>query len=175
MRLLTPTLLPMLLLLGGCATSLTTMPPAPGGPASALPPPRAASGLSPALEAQRLRLAEAVAGTPVVVSATNTQQLRVEVPLKFAFDAGRSTVKPPLAAVLDQLATGYKPQSLLTELRINAPADDKSAANLATQRAQSVRDHLVRRGVAPYRIVGLGLADSAAVEIFVSDRVASAR
>lgn len=159
------------LLVAGCATPLATPSPASGGPAQAVPPPRAASGLSPALEAQRLRLAEAVAGTPVVVAATSNQQLRIEVPLKFAFDAGRSAIKPPLAAVLDQLATGYKPQSLSTELRINAPADDKGAAKLATQRAQSVRDHLVGRGVPANRIVGLGSADGAVVEVLVVDRV----
>ena len=160
-------------LLVGCATPPATKPSAPGGPASAVAPPRAASGLSPQLEAQRLRLAEAVAGTPVVVEATDNQQLRVEVPLKFAFDGGRATVKPPLAAVLDQLATGYKPQALLTELRINAPADDKGPASLATQRAQSVRDHLVSRGVPANRIAGLGRADGSVVEIVVSDRVTS--
>ena len=172
MKSLLPTFLLLTALLAGCATAPSTTPSAPGGPVTATALPRAANGLSPALEAQRLRMADAVAGTPVVVAATANQQLRVEVPLKFAFDAGRVTVKPPLAAVLDQLATGYKPQVLLTELRINAPTDDKGAAGLATQRAQSVRDHLVSRGVPANRIAALGRADGAAVEIVVSDRVA---
>jgi outer membrane protein OmpA-like peptidoglycan-associated protein len=167
MNWLTPLL--MIALLVGCATLPATVP-------AALPAattlPRAASGLSPALEAQRLRLAEAVAGTPVVVAATERQQLRVEVPLKFAFDAGRSTVKPPLAAVLDQLATGYKPQVLLTELAINAPTDGPGSEALARERAKSVRDHLVVRGAIPAnRVVGLGQSGRAVVEILISDRV----
>ncbi|WP_165393280.1 OmpA family protein [Rivibacter subsaxonicus] len=149
----------------GCAT-----PPAPSPGAPTAPTRPAASGLSPALEAQRLRLTDALAGTPVLVVATDAGQLLVEVPLKFAFDAGRATVKPPLAAVLDQLATGYKPQAQLTELRINAPADDKAATALALQRAQGVRDHLATRGVPANRVVGLGRVERPVVEILISDR-----
>lgn len=133
------------------------------------------SGLSPALEAQRTRLAEALKGTPVVVEATGDKRLRVEVPLKFAFDPGRSAVKPPLGAVLDQLAAGYKPHAASTELRIAAPADDKAGPQLTSERAASVRDYLVGHGVPLARIVGLDKADDGRVEIAVSDRAGVAR
>jgi outer membrane protein OmpA-like peptidoglycan-associated protein len=151
----------------GCATTASPVP-TPGVPA--MPSRPAASGLSPALEAQRLRLSQAVAGTPVLVVATDAGELLVEVPLKFAFEAGRATLKPPLAAVLDQLSIGYKPQASLTELRINAPADDKSVPALALPRAQAVRDYVYGRGVAANRVAALGRTERAVVEILISDR-----
>ena len=133
------------------------------------------SGLSPALEAQRSRLADTLKGTPVVVEATSDKRLRVEVPLKFAFDPGRSAVKPPLGAVLDQLAGGYKPHANSTELRIAAPADEKAGPQLTNERAASVRDYLVGRGVPLARIVGLNKADNGVLEIALSDRAAVAK
>lgn len=155
----------------GCATPGPATAPAASAPVATAP--RAVSGLSPALEAQRLRLVEVLAGTPVVVAPTETRQLRVQIPLKFAFEPASTTLKPPLAAVLDQVMTGYKPQTLLSEMRIYAPADGAGTSALAQSRARSVRDHLVARGLPAGRVVGLGQANGANVEIVISDRVAA--
>lgn len=177
------------LLAAGCASgprgSGTARTPAPtGGSQAPAPAPSTGGsifgglfgyGLSPALEAQRSRLADALKGTPVVVEATDDKRLRVEVPLKFAFDPGRSAVKPPLGAVLDQVATGYKPHANTTELRIAAPADDKAGPQLTQERAASVRDYLVGRGVPLARIVGMNKADNGALEIAVNDRAGVAK
>lgn len=130
------------------------------------------SGLSPALEAQRVRLREALKGTPVVVDSTGDHRLRVEVPTKHAFDPQRTAVKPALAAVLDQFATGFKPHAATTELLVGAPADDKASGRIVQDRAASVRDYLVGRGVPISRIVGLGRAEGAGLELLVSDRPA---
>lgn len=130
------------------------------------------SGLSPALEAQRVRLKDALKGTPVVVDSTGDHRLRVEVPTKHAFDPQRTAVKPALAAVLDQFATGFKPHAATTELQIGAPADDKVSGRIVQDRAASVRDYLVGRGVPISRIVGLGRAEGAGLELLVSDRPA---
>lgn len=130
------------------------------------------SGLSPALEAQRVRLREALKGTPVVVDSTGDHRLRIEVPTKHAFDPQRTAVKPALAAVLDQFATGFKPHAAVTELQVGAPADDKASGRIVQDRAASVRDYLVGRGVPISRIVGLGRAEGAGLELLVSDRPA---
>lgn len=157
--------------LAACATRPGTAPAAGADPA----PPSLfdglfGSGLSPALESQRTRLQGVLRGTPVVVEATGDKRLRVEVPVRHAFDPGRSAVKPALAAVLDQLAAGFKPHAAVTELRIAAPADEKAAPQLVIDRGASARDYLVARGVPISRIVGIERAGSAGLEILVNDR-----
>ncbi len=162
--------------LAGCANRPGT-PPAPGTePAPSSPSLFGGlfgSGLSPALEAQRTRLQDVLRGTPVVVEATGDKRLRVEVPLRHAFDPGRSAVKPPLAAVLDQLAFGFKPHAAVSELRIAAPTEDKASAQLVQDRGASTRDYLVARGVPISRIVGLERAAGAGIEILINDRAPS--
>ena len=163
-------LLCLALALAGCASR----PGAPGTPGSGSPSFGGlfGSGLSPALEAQRLRLKDVLKGTPVVVDSTGDHRLRVEVPTKHAFDPQRTTVKPALAAVLDQFATGFKPHAATTELQIGAPADDKASGRIVQERAASVRDYLVGRGVPISRIVSLGRAEDGGLELLVSDRPA---
>ena len=130
--------------------------------------------LPPALEAQRKRLADAVRGTPVTVEGTEDGRLRVEVPLKYAFDPGRSVVKPPLAAVLNEVAAGLKPHAQ-ADVRIAGPADGaKGGSMLAQDRAASTRDYLVSRGVPPTRFGGLGRATGDTVELLIADRGAAA-
>lgn len=159
--------------LAGCANRPGT-PPAPGTePAPSSPSLFGGlfgSGLSPALEAQRTRLQDVLRGTPVVIEATSDKRLRVEVPLRHAFDPGRSAVKPAAAAVLDQLATGFKPHAAVTELRIAAPAEEKASPQLVTDRGASTRDYLVARGVPISRIAGIERAAGAGLEIVLGDR-----
>jgi len=167
------------LLLGACATSngTRTGAPTPGGPAPSTGSSSSSpfgslfgSGLSPALEAQRTRLKEALGGTPVVIEATGDKTLRVEVPLKFSFDAGRATVKPALAAALEQVAIGFKPYAATTDVRIGAPSDENSPAALGDQRAAAVKQALVAKGMVASRIVGAARGTAFGVEIVLSDR-----
>lgn len=128
------------------------------------------SGLSEALEPQRVRLRDLLKGTPVAVDATPQRQVRIAIPLKNAFDPGRSAVKPALAAVLDQLATGFKPYAASAELRVAAPDDAKGNGRLARERGASVRDYLVARGVPISRVVGLSQAEQEGLDVLISDR-----
>ena len=128
------------------------------------------SGLSPALEAQRDRLKQALSGTPVVIDTTDDHRLRVTVPTRHAFDPGRAAVKPALGAVLEQVAIGFKPYAATTELRIAAPGDDKAPARLVQERAAAVRDELIARGVPASRITEPGPASAAGLELLLSDR-----
>lgn len=128
------------------------------------------SGLSPALEAQRNRLADALRGTPVVVEATRAHRLRVEVPVRHAFEPGRAAVKPALGAVLDQLAIGFRPYAATTDLRIFAPSDEGD--RLWRARGASVREHLLAKGVPASRIAEIARSASADFELLLSDRPA---
>lgn len=166
-----PLLISAAALAAGCAS------PPPGAGPSRTPPTAGGvfgglfgSGLSPALEAQRTRLKQALEGTPVVIEATGDRRLRIEVPTRHAFEPGRAAVKPALAAVLDQFAIGFKPHAATTELRIGAPDSDKATTKLVRERAASARDYLVSRGVPASRIVEAGATTVPGLELLVSDR-----
>jgi outer membrane protein OmpA-like peptidoglycan-associated protein len=149
-------------LMAGCATS-TKAPPvqtAPG-PAPSAPAPQPAISLA---DEQR-RLADLFRGTPVVFEMTPEGALRVEVPLKFSFDKGRSVVKPPLAKVLDYVVPSAKAPGM--KARVTAPGDNGNASLLAKDRAASTRDYLVGKGVPVTHFSGLGTAQNDAVEILV--------
>lgn len=168
------TLLACVALLAGCATR--SDPPA-GPPSQAPVAPGAGgpfgSGLSEALEPQRVRLAQLLRGTPVVIEATAERALRVAVPLKNSFEPGRSAVRPALAAVLDHVAIGFKPHAATTELRIATPDDSnaKPPGRLPKVRSASVRDHLVARGVPISRIaVPAAASGGEMVELLIADR-----
>ncbi len=140
-------------ILAGCATGPVDRPPEP----------------QPTLTSEQRRLKDALRGTPVVVDTSPDGRMRVEVPREFSFDAGRGAVKPPLAAVLDRIAAGLRLANF--DVRIAAPADPKgSPPTLVQDRAASVRDYLVARGVKLGRIVALSKASGDFVEVLVSER-----
>ena len=125
--------------------------------ACASPTPRSSGGASaspPTLAQERQRLADLFDGTPVVLAIDRDGSLRAEVPLRFCFEPARAVVKPPLVALLDRLAAS--PATRGGQWLVAAPGDPTSKdAALATQRANSVRSHLVSRG-APASKVAVG-------------------
>lgn len=91
-------------------------------------------------------------GTPVVISTQNGSILQVEVPLANSFDAGKSDVKPALAAVLERVSESMRRQ-VGARLTVAAPPDAGGAATLAQARATKVRELLVTtKKIAPPRI-----------------------
>lgn len=166
--------LALLAVLTGCATGPSR--PSGGGAAPSSGPVLGGlfgSGLSPALESQRARLHELFKGTPVVVEATADKQLRVAVPTRYCFDPGHAVVKPPLAKLLDELATGFKPQAASTEMRVTVPADDEASPRVVEERGLATRDYLVGHGVPLTVIAVLGRSAAGGLEIAVSDRTAA--
>lgn len=128
----------------------------------------------PTTPAERTAAAEALAverqwlgtwfrDTPVKIAQRGDGVLTLEVPREFCFDAGRSSVKPALAAVLDKLAESLRrvPQAQVALLA--APDDAGVTTPLALQRADHVREHLRSRGVAEARLAKAAPAASASV------------
>jgi outer membrane protein OmpA-like peptidoglycan-associated protein len=163
----------VLLLLAACATQQHA--PAPGTPPAGTPAPGGSSAApsragppQPTLAAEQKRLSALFEGTPVVFAMQGDGSLRVEVPLRYSFDAGSSTVKPPLAAVLDRIARSQRRAS--SRLLVVAPADKGGrGATLASERAGSARDYMVGHGIAATRFAVQGVAEPDLVRIVVSD------
>lgn len=117
-----------------------------------VPPLPSQAPVDPPLLAEQRWLTQWFVGTPVVIAMQGDGSLRVEVPLEFSFDTGSALIKPALAAVLDRVATSTR--RVDGRLLIDAPADADAtnAQRLALDRATSLRQHLVVRGVGPQHI-----------------------
>ncbi|OYT99978.1 MAG: hypothetical protein CFE40_01250 [Burkholderiales bacterium PBB1] len=150
--------------LGAVALVTACASPSPRSSGSAAAPP-------PTLAQERQRLADLFDGTPVVLAIDRDGSLRAEVPLRFCFEPARAVVKPPLAALLDRLATS--PATRGGNWLVAAPGDPTSKDTaLATQRARSVRDHLVGRGAMATKVaigsLGWSGGPSTVVRVVVS-------
>lgn len=147
----------------GCAAVGTpsTPPAASPRPEPTDTPPAAATPLA----IERRWLQQWFEGTPVRIAQDADGSLAVEVPREFCFDAGRSTVKPALAAVLDKVAESLRRVSQAKLVLIAAPPDADAAAPLALQRAAAMRRHLMTRGVLPSRIAAATASDTTAVRL----------
>jgi outer membrane protein OmpA-like peptidoglycan-associated protein len=121
------------------------------------------------LAKEKTRLSELFRGTPVVFALAADGSMRVEVPLSYSFDPGKSTVKPPLAAVLDRIAAGQANE--LTKIWIVAPLDEATpkGSALPAQRAASVRAYLIAKGLDGARLMTPTLNVTALVRLLVTD------
>lgn len=144
------------------------------------------------MEQQKQRMQQATQGTGVEVTQTADNQLKLNIPSDISFDTGRADVKANFRAVLDQFAQGLR-DNAGTTVRIightDATGSDAINNPLSVDRAQSTRDYLVDRGVAPNRIAidgrgsrepiadntsDAGRARNRRVEIFVGEQQAAA-
>lgn len=146
--------------LAGCASNR----PVQTAPVAPPPKPGAAAPAAVTLPAEQKRLAELFRGTPVQVELTGDNALRVEVPLKYSFDKGKSAVRPPLAKVLEHLVPSAKSPGAKT--RVTAPGDS-GAGTLARDRAAAARDYMVGKGAPATSFSVAGSSDDA-VEVVVT-------
>jgi outer membrane protein OmpA-like peptidoglycan-associated protein len=158
--------------LAACGSKPPTRPGAPSGPGAPTAPSAPGAPVPepprPTLAAEQQRLSALFDGTPVVFTMQNDGSLRVEVPLRFSFDPGSSTVKPPLAAVLDRIATSQRRAS--SRLLVIAPGDKRGkGVTLGNDRAVSARDYLVGHGIAATRFTVSGVVEPDSVRIVVSE------
>lgn len=109
------------------------------------------------MEEKRATMEQATAGTGIDVARTPNNELKVNVPSDFSFDVGRSAIKPQMRPVLDQFAQGLDPNMLVRVVgHTDSTGSDAINNPLSLDRAQSVRDYLVGRGISADRIETAG-------------------
>jgi outer membrane protein OmpA-like peptidoglycan-associated protein len=150
-----------LLLLHGCASVAPSAPePVPTAKPSVRAAPRPA-----ALAVERQWLQSWFKDTPVRIEQRSEAAFTIDVPREYCFDAGLSTVKPALAAVLDKLAQSLQRKPEARVERLAAPGDAAASPALAEQRGVSVRKHLMARGVSSQQLAAPSATDVAAVQL----------
>jgi outer membrane protein OmpA-like peptidoglycan-associated protein len=145
-------------------------------------------GWSKYMENKKAVMQRATAGSGVAVVQTPDNQLKLEVPSDISFAVGRSDINPRLRPILDQFASGLGSQAN-TEVRIIGHTDNTGSDTLndrlSLERAQSVKNYLMDRGVRgdSIQVAGRGerepVADNSSeagraknrrVEIFLGER-----
>jgi len=173
-----------LLFIAGCA-SQSAPPPA---PAPAVAPAAPANSWTARLAALKTDLETSTKGTNVVIEQTADNQLHLVIPNELSFDTGRANVKRNLAQVLDKVAEGLK-SATAASVRVVGHTDstgsEEGNERLSVSRADSVRNHLVSRGVSTTVITtdgrgsrepladngtAAGRAQNRRVEIFVAEK-----
>ena len=108
-------------------------------------------------------------GTPVAIDLRADGAVSVEVPGEYCFDAGSSSIKPALAAVLDKLAESLLRVPTAQLALLAAPDDASGRAGLGQARADQLQHHLLLRGVAVARIGQPTTTPAAAVQVRIHD------
>ena len=107
------------------------------------------------MEDRRTAMEQATRGTSVEVTRTADNQLRINVPNDISFDTNSYAIKPQLRGVLDPFAASLAddPRSIVSIVgHTDSTGSDAINNPLSVERAQSVRDYIVARGVPPTRI-----------------------
>jgi outer membrane protein OmpA-like peptidoglycan-associated protein len=113
-------------------------------------------------EDRRKAMEQATQGTNVEVTRTADNQLKINIPNDISFDVGSAAIKPQLRAVLDPFATSLQgdPAAQITIVgHTDSTGSDALNNRLSIERADSVRDYIVTRGVAAGRVSTAGRGD----------------
>ena len=140
------------------------------------------------MQAQREAMEQATRGTDVEVTRTQDNQLKVNIPSDISFAKNSAAIRPELRGVLEAFANGVRNDGSGMVVRVIGHTDStgSDAINnpLSKERADSVRDFLVDRGVPGSRIetsgrgsrepiasndTAAGQAQNRRVEIFLRD------
>ena len=112
------------------------------------------------MEDQRRAMEAATQGTPVEVTRTDDNQLKLDIPNDISFATGSAALKPELRSVLEAFANGLKSGGSGTLVRVVGHTDStgSDAINnpLSRERAESVRNFLEDRGIGSNRIEVIG-------------------
>jgi len=107
------------------------------------------------MQEQKKQMEAATAGTGVGVTQTPDNRLKLDIPSDISFDINRADIKPNFKAVLDTFAKGLvdNPTATVTIIgHTDSSGTDAINNPLSVNRAASVRDYLVTKGVASSRI-----------------------
>lgn len=160
-----------MLLVGLAACASPEQAPAPQPPAAA---PVAAPALvarqpvdwSAAMQALYDRLDADLRPVGVVVTKTPTRQIQLLIPSDMSFALGRASIRPALSSVLEHVAEGLNSHAIAGVHVIghtDSSGSDAGNQRLSLQRADSVRDRLVRLEVAASRITTEGMGSTTPV------------
>jgi outer membrane protein OmpA-like peptidoglycan-associated protein len=102
------------------------------------------------MEEQRRQMEESTRGTGVEVTRTPDNQLKLYIPSDVSFPVGRADIQPNFRPILDNFAQGMvrNPQARVTIVgHTDSTGTDAINNPLSVNRAASVRDYMVARGV----------------------------
>jgi outer membrane protein OmpA-like peptidoglycan-associated protein len=100
------------------------------------------------MEDKREAMKKATQGTGIDVVRTPQDELKVNIPSDFSFDVGRANIKPEMQPVLNQFAQGLDPKMRVRVVgHTDSTGSDAINNPLSVERAISVRDYLMARGV----------------------------
>ena len=102
------------------------------------------------MEEQRRQMEESTRGTGVEVTRTADNQLKLYIPSDVSFAVGRADIQPNFRPILDNFAQGMirNPEARVTIIgHTDSTGTDAINNPLSVNRAASVRDYLVARGV----------------------------
>ena len=111
------------------------------------------------MEDRRAAMEQATRGTNVEVTRTQDNQLKINIPNDISFDVGSAAIRPELRKVLDPFATSLQgdPTAQVTIVgHTDSTGSDALNNRLSIERADSVRDYIVTRGVAAGRVETAG-------------------
>ena len=110
------------------------------------------------MEDQRRAMEAATQGTPVEVTRTEDNQLKLDIPNDISFATGSAAIQPQLRGVLDTFAHGLKSGGTLVRVVGHTDSTGSDAINnpLSLERAESVRNFLEDRGIGANRIEVVG-------------------
>lgn len=107
------------------------------------------------MERQKQEMQQVTQGTGVVVTQTQDNQLKLDIPSDISFATNRSDIQPNFAPVLDRFAEGLR-NNPNAEVRIVGYTDSTGSDSinnpLSIDRATSTRNYLTSRGVSGARI-----------------------
>ncbi len=107
------------------------------------------------MQEQKAQMEQATAGTGVAVTQTADNQLKLDIPSDISFDIGRADVRQNFRPILDTFAKSLlsNPATTVTIIgHTDSSGTDAINNPLSVNRAASVRDYLVAKGVASSRI-----------------------
>ena len=142
-------------LVAGCAA----VPGTGGGASSGAAATGVGHGWSKRMEDRRVAMERGTRGSNVEITRTSDNQLKLVVPSDIAFDPNGYALKPGLRSMLDRFAgllAGDRTVQLTVVGHTDTSGGDAVNNPLSLDRAQSVRDYLVGRGVSATQIRTVG-------------------
>ncbi|PAT36852.1 hypothetical protein CK623_05985 [Vandammella animalimorsus] len=107
------------------------------------------------MERQRAEMDRAMADSGVVVTQTQDNRLKLNIPSDISFDTNRAEIKPQFAPLLDQFAISLQNNpgtDIVIVGHTDSTGNDAINNPLSFNRAESTRQYLIARGVAAQRI-----------------------